>query len=51
MAKYRVCLHYDAYAEEEIEADSEEEAINAAFEDIDIFNFEGDYNVYDVEEL
>ena len=51
MAKYRVYLHYDAYSEKEVEADNAEEAIDIAFENLDTFDFEGEYTVDDVEEL
>ena len=48
---YRVGIHYDAYAEAEVEADSGADAIDVAFENLDIFNFEGDYDVESVEEV
>lgn len=51
MAKYRVLLHYDAYAEAEVEADSGADAVDVAFENLDIFDFEGEYDVEEIEEL
>ena len=51
MATYRIMLHYDAYAEIDIDAENEEEAVNLAFDNLDWFDFEGDYDVVEVEEI
>ena len=51
MVKYRILLRYNAYAEKTIEADSEEEAINIAFDNLDMFNFDGDYDIVDIEKI
>lgn len=45
MAVYRVGVNYSAYAEAEIEADNENEAYEIALDNLDIFNFEGDYQI------
>ena len=51
MAVYRVGVNYSAYAEMEIEADSEQEAIDIANESLDSFEFEGEYDIESVEEV
>lgn len=51
MAIYRVGINYNAYAEAKIEADNEDEAFEIALDNLDIFNFEGDYQVESVEEI
>lgn len=51
MAVYRIGIHYSAYAEKDIEADSEQEAYDIAIDNLDIFNFEGDYQIESVEEI
>ena len=49
--KYRMLLHYDAYAEKIVEADSEEEAVDIAFDDFDMLDFEGEYDIEDIVEI
>ena len=51
MAKYRITMHYDAYADADIEASSEDEAYDIAYDNLDLFNFEGEYNIYSVDEV
>lgn len=51
MAVYRIGIHYSAYAEADIKADSEQEAYDIAMDNLDIFNFEGDYQIESVEEI
>lgn len=51
MATYRIMLHYDAYAEADIEAENEDEAEDAAFDNIERFNFEGGYDIVEIEEI
>ena len=48
--RFRVQIHYDAYGEMEVEADSEEEAVNIAVENPECC-FEGDYIVEHVKEI
>ena len=49
--KYRILLHYDAYAEKIVEADNEDEAAEAAFDDFDTIDFEGEYDIEDIVEI
>ena len=51
MATYRIMLHYDAYAETDINAENKEDAINLAFDNLEWFNFEGNYDIFEVEEI
>ena len=51
MAKYRITMHYDAYADADIEADSEEEAEGLAYDNLGLFNFEGEYNIVFIGEV
>ena len=44
-------LHYDAYAETDISAENKEEAIDLAFNNLDCFDFEGNYDIIEVEEI
>lgn len=51
MAIYRIGIHYSAYAEKDIKADSEQEAYDIAMDNLDAFNFEGDYQIESAEEI
>lgn len=44
-------MHYSAYAERDIEAESEDEAYDIAYDNLAWFNFEGEYNINSVEEI
>ena len=51
MATYRIMLHYDAYAETDINAENKDEAIDLAFDNLDLFDFEGEYDIVEIEEI
>lgn len=51
MATYRIMLHYDAYAEADIEAENKDEAADLAYDNIELFNFEGGYDIVEIEEI
>ena len=51
MATYRILIRYDAYAEKDIEANNLDEAYDIAWDNLDSFNFEGDYDIVDAEEI
>ena len=51
MATYRITMHYDAYAETDIEANDIDEACDIAYDNLDWFDFEGEYNITSMEEI
>ena len=51
MATYRIGLHYDAYAYADIEGEDENDVIEKAFSNLDWFEFEGDYDIIEVEKV
>lgn len=51
MAKYSVYIHYSAFGEISVEAESKDEAIELACENLDSINFEGDYDILEVNEV
>ena len=51
MAVYSVYIHYSAFGETEVNAESEDEAVEKACENLGSINFEGDYDILEVNEV
>lgn len=51
MAIYSVYIHYSAFGEIEVNAENEDEAIELACENLGSIDFEGDYDILEVNEV